>query len=147
MSEGPQGQKDFLSNVLVKMIEKNSEEITREWIRELESRIPALTGHEEFLARMNRGVLEAVRQGLRDQGGAWDPKVFRQAGRDLRRMRAGLPDVLNAMALSRKGIWMHVVRKKILSSLMEIYITLELNNRIIFIYDRIIYHLSRGYME
>ena len=42
-------------------------------------------------------------------------------------MDAALPDVLNAMALSRKGIWMHVVRKKILSSLMEIYITLELN--------------------
>ncbi|MFY9398328.1 MAG: NUDIX domain-containing protein [Desulfomonilia bacterium] len=147
ISECPQGQEAFLSNVLVKMIEKDAEEITREWIRELESRVPALSGHGEFLARMNRDVLEAVRQGLRDRAGAWSSMAFRQAGRELRRMDAALPDVLNAMALSRKGIWMHVVRKKILSSLMEIYITLELNNRIIFIYDRIIYQISRGYME
>ena len=67
--------------------------------------------------------------------------------KDLRRLGIPLPDILNAMALSRKHIWMHVVKKKILSSPLEIYITLEFNNRIIFLYDRINYFLSVGYMS
>jgi len=49
------------------------------------------------------------------------------------------------MALSRKSIWSHVMQKKILSSPLEIYTTLEFNNRIIFIYDRINYYITTGY--
>lgn len=147
VAPGAQGQKNFLSNVLVTIIEKNAAEITREWVHEVRSRIPVLSVHAEYLGEMNRKVLKAVRQGLHEHGDSFDSLRFKDNGRDLRRLDIGFPDVLNAMALSRKGIWMHVIRKKILSSPMEIYITLELNNRIIFLYDRIIYHLSSGYME
>jgi ADP-ribose pyrophosphatase YjhB (NUDIX family) len=147
VSPGPQGQKSFLSNVLVKMIEKNAGEITREWAQEMRSRIPVLSVHAEFFSEMNRKVLKAVRQGLREHGDSFDYLKFKDTGKDIRRLKIGFPDVLNAMALSRKSIWMHVIRKKILSSPLEIYITLELNNRIIFLYDRIIYHMSSGYME
>lgn len=144
---GPQGQRSFLSNILVKMIEKDAAEITREWMQEMRLRIPALSAHADFFGEMNRKVLKAVRQGLREHGGSFDFIRFKDAGKDIRRLEISLPDVLNAMALSRKSIWMHVIRKKILSSPMEIYITLELNNRIIFLYDRIIYHISSGYIE
>jgi len=147
VSPGAQGQKNFLSNVLVAIIEKNAVEITREWVHEVRSRIPVLSVHAEYLSEINRKVLNAVRQGLHEHRDSFDYLRFKDNGRDLRRLDIGFPDVLNAMALSRKGIWMHVIRKKILSSPMEIYITLELNNRIIFLYDRIIYHLSSGYME
>ena len=147
MAQGAQGQKNFLSNVLVAIIEKNAAEITREWVHEVRTRIPVLSVHAEYLGEMNRKVLKAVRQGLQERGGSFDYLRFKDNGRDLRRLDIGFPDVRNAMALSRKSIWMHVIRKKILSSPMEIYITLELNNRIIFLYDRIIYHLSAGYME
>ncbi len=147
VAPGAQGQKNFLSNVLVTIIEKNAAEITREWVHEVRSRIPVLSMHAEYLGEMNRKVLKAVRQGLHEHGDSFDSLRFKDNGRDLKRLDIGFPDVLNAMALSRKGIWMHVIRKKILSSPMEIYITLELNNRIIFLYDRIIYHLSSGYME
>ncbi len=147
VSPGAAEQKTFLSNILVKLIEKNADEITRDWIKDVRSGIPALSIHADFLAEMNRKVLKGIRTGLQGRADSLDYIRFKDTGKDLRRLGISIPDMLNAMALSRKGIWMHVINKKILSSPLEIYITLELNNRIIFLYDRIIYHISAGYVE
>ena len=70
---------------------------------------------------------------------------FIKTGRELKDIQLPLPELITAMALSRKSIWTHVMMKKILASPLEIYTTLELNNRIIFIYDKIIYFLAKGY--
>lgn len=142
-----QEQKAFLSNVLVKLIEKNSDDITNEWVQEVRSGIPALSIHMSYLSDMNRKVLKSIRNGLQGKGDMLEFIRFKDTGKDIRRLGIDFPDVFNAMALSRKRIWMHVIQKKILSSPLEIYITLELNNRIIFLYDKIIYHVSSGYMS
>ena len=68
-------------------------------------------------------------------------------GRELKKSALPLPELMTAMALSRKSIWKHVINKKIFASPLEIYTTLELNNRIIFIYDRINYFLTKGYCD
>ncbi len=147
MTPGLTEQKAFLSNVLVKLIDKNTDEITGEWTTEVRSGIPALSIHMKFLSEVNRKVLKSIRNGLQGKGDTLEYLKFRDTGRDLRRLGIDFPDVFNAMALSRKRIWMHVIQKKILSSPLEIYITLELNNRIIFLYDKVIYYLSAGYMD
>jgi len=56
-----------------------------------------------------------------------------------------LPSVLTVMALSCKAIWTQVMKPRILGSPLQIYTTLELNNRIIFLYDKMDYHLAVGY--
>ncbi len=147
VSPGPQEQKTFLSNILVKLIEMNADEITREWASEVRSSIPALSVHMDFLSEVNRKVLRSVREGLQGRADSLGYIKFKDTGKDIRRLGIAFPFVLNALALSRKRIWMHVVQKKILSSPLEIYITLELNNRIIFLYDRVIYHISAGFVE
>jgi 8-oxo-dGTP diphosphatase len=147
IAPGALEQKAFLSNVLVKLIEMNADEITREWASEVRSSIPELSVHMEFLSEVNRKVLRSVRGGLQGRADDLDYIKFKDTGKDIRRLGIGFPAVLNAIALSRKRIWMHVIQKKILSSPLEIYITLELNNRIIFLYDKIIYHISAGYVE
>jgi uncharacterized small protein (DUF1192 family) len=40
-----------------------------------------------------------------------------------------------------------VIKQRILSSPLEIYSTLELNNRIIFLYDKVNYYITKGYMR
>lgn len=140
-------QKAFLSNILVKIIERNAEEIMDVWSREVVSRIPVLSDHMGILSRVNRQVLESVRSSLQGGGNAHDLLAFRDAGRDMKRLGIDFPEVFNAMALSRKSIWVYLIGKKIISSPFEIYITLELNNRIIFLYDKIIYQISSGYAD
>lgn len=140
-------QKSFLSNMLVKIIEKNSGEITRDWSHEVRTAIPGILAHLDFLIEVNQKILKGVKEGLRGKKNSLDFIKFKDIGKELRRLGLPLPDILNAMALSRKHIWLHVVNKNILSSPLEIYITLELNNRIIFLYDKINYFLSAGYMS
>jgi 8-oxo-dGTP diphosphatase len=140
-------QREFLSNMLVKIIEKNSGEITREWSNDVRTGIPGVARHLDVLMHVNKKVLKGVREGLRGRKDSLDFVKFKDTGKDLRQLDIPLPDILNAMALSRKHIWMHVIRKKVLSSPLEIYITLELNNRIIFLYDKINYYVTAGYMN
>ncbi len=140
-------QKKFLSRVLMKMIGRDLEEISRSWAEDLQSIAPHLTPHLETLLTMNRKVLKGVQTWLKGKSQTIDFEEFMEKGQKLSRLAIPLPDVLNAMALSRKSIWMHVVKKKILSSPLEIYTTLELNNRIIFLYDKINYYLTAGYFK
>jgi len=141
-------QRTFLSNMLVKIIDKNSGEITRNWSHELRTAIPGILGHLDFLTEMNKKILKGVKEGLQgNKKNSLDLIRFKDIGKDLKRHGIPLPDILNALALSRKHIWMHVVKKKILSSPLEIYITLEFNNRIIFLYDKINYFIAEGYMS
>jgi hypothetical protein len=49
------------------------------------------------------------------------------------------------MALSRKAIWCQITGRHVFKSPRTLYTTLELSNRIVFLYDRINHHLSRGY--
>jgi ADP-ribose pyrophosphatase YjhB (NUDIX family)/SAM-dependent methyltransferase len=142
-----QKQKKFLSSVLIKMIARDMEEISRSWAEDVQSIAPNLTPHLETLLKMNRRVLRGVQAWLKGKSQAIDFDIFLKKGKTLSMLDIPLPDVLNAMALSRKSIWMHVVKKKILSSPFEIYTTLELNNKIIFFYDKINYCLTAGYFE
>ncbi|HPC46590.1 MAG TPA: NUDIX hydrolase [Deltaproteobacteria bacterium] len=139
------GHGRILSDFLVKVIEKDREEIVRAWAEEALAAIPALGGAMDTLERLNRTVLEGVRAGLAGVRQPFDREALRAVGRELRRMGVRLPDILDALALSRKSIWIHVVRRRILSSPLEIYSTLELNNRIIFLYVRVYHHITYGY--
>jgi ADP-ribose pyrophosphatase YjhB (NUDIX family)/SAM-dependent methyltransferase len=142
-----QKQKKFLSNVLIEMIGRDLEEISRSWAEDVQSIAPKLAPHLETLLNMNRTVLRCVQAWLKGKSQAIDFDEFLKKGKALSMLHIPLPDVLNAMALSRKSIWMHVVKKKILSSPLEIYTTLELNNQIIFLYDKINYYLTAGYFK
>ncbi len=133
----------LLSNILVKIIDKDRDEISRAWAAEVKTGIPSLAARMDVLVGINRAVLEGVKEGLEKR--PFDGARFVEAGRLLRQLGLRLPDILNALALSRKSIWVHVIGQKILSSPLEIYSTLELNNRIIFLYDKVNYHITEGY--
>ncbi|HOM28320.1 MAG TPA: hypothetical protein PLS81_02545 [Deltaproteobacteria bacterium] len=139
------GSGPILSDVLVKVIEKDREAIVKAWADEVKSSIPALAPAIDEIERLNRAVLEGVRLGLRGQRHPFDRDMLRREGRSLREKGLPLPEILDALALSRKNIWVHVIGKRILSTPLEIYSTLELNNRIIFLYDKVYHHLTEGY--
>jgi ADP-ribose pyrophosphatase YjhB (NUDIX family) len=135
-----------LSNILIKVIDKDRDEITKSWADEVKSSIPAMDRHMNMLRGMNKVVLQAIKEGLEKEKKSFEAKRFMEAGSKMRELDIPLPDILNALALSRKNIWVHVIKQRILSSPLEIYSTLELNNRIIFLYDKVNYYITKGYM-
>jgi 8-oxo-dGTP diphosphatase len=136
-----------LSNILIKVIDKDREEITKNWAHEVKASIPSVDRHMKTLRGMNKAVLQTIKEGLEKEKKAFEAEWFIQAGSKLRALDIPLPDILNALALSRKNIWVHVIKQRILSSPLEIYSTLELNNRIIFLYDKVNYYITKGYMK
>jgi len=135
-----------LSNILVKVIDKDRDEINACWAHEVKASIPSLIPHLKWLCEINEVILHAVREGMEQKKKPFKPERFEKAGARMKDLQIPLPEILNALALSRKNIWVHVIKQRILSSPVEIYSTLELNNRIIFLYDKINYYIARGYM-
>lgn len=144
---GEAGNAAFLSNVLVKMVDTNMHGITDEWLRDVAKKVMLTDALVTELRRLNMQILRGVRKWLERGGATEGADSFIGFGGSLRRRGMKLPDVLTATALSRKSLWMRLVREKLFSTPLEIYSTLELNNRIVFFYDKINYHLASGYME
>jgi len=140
------GQQKFLSDLLIKILEKDSEAITGRWTENVKRRVPELNSYLKILAPLHTGILNTARAVLRGDASQIESAEFISMGRKLKSCSVPLPAVLTALALSRRSIWIHVVSKKILASPLEIYATLELNNRIIFLYDRINTYLCSGYL-
>ncbi len=140
-------QKHLLSNVLLKILNTDSAEMTDRWSNEVSVKVPALEPYLFILRDINGSIIQSIQNHLQGVIRGNDYSEFIPIGRNLHHARVPLPELLTALALSRRTIWTHVIKKRILASPLEIYTTLELNNRIIFIYDRIIYFIAKGYGE
>lgn len=135
-------QDDLLSNVLIQIIDKDREEILRRWLEDVETLLPHLAPQREKLTALNSSILDTVQTCLRGNDETCDFRSYAKTGLKLKESGIALPDLLTIAALSRKTIWMHVVKRRLLKSPLEIYTALELNNRIIFLYDKINYYLT-----
>ncbi len=145
LTQATNEQKHFLSNVLIKILSTDNSEITKEWFTEIAAKVPKLEHFQDVLKQVNGKILVSLQKHLQGEIRGNDYAEFILIGAELKDSHLPLPELLTALALSRKTIWTHVIKKRILASPLEIYTTLELNNRIIFIYDRIIYFLAKGY--
>ena len=143
----PPEENTFLSNVMARVIDRQWDEITRHWMEDVKKIAPNILSHLQLMAEVHDRALKEVQHLLRGKGSDFDYLYFLDAGKRLRTLEVPLPCILNAMALSRKSIWSQVMKRHILGSSIQIYTTLELNNRIIFVYDRMNYHLTVGYMQ
>ncbi len=140
-------QKRLLSNVLIRLIGSDGREITEAWTSETLIKVPGLKEFLPLLIEVNILILRVLQNHMEGQLVSQDLSEFVKRGSDLMKAGVPLPELVTALALSRKSIWIHVIRNNILASPLEIYATLELNNRIIFIYDRILYSIVCGYSE
>lgn len=143
----PKEEKAFLSNVLVRLIDRHEDEIASQWMEDVKAIIPDIASHVKLMSEVHTRALREVQNLLRGRRGAFDHNYFIEAGIRLSNHDVPMPSVLNVMALSRKAIWTQVMKRKILGSPLQIYTTLEMNNRIIFLYDRIDYYLTVGYIR
>jgi len=137
----------FLSNVLVKVIDKHINEILRRWSDEVTKKLPHLNKHLELLLPLNKSILRGIQYWLQRQKDMLGVEEFIDMGYNLKKADIELADIMTVLALSRKSLWLYILHEKIVSSLLEIYTSLELNNRIIFFYDKIIYNIIIAYTK
>jgi len=74
-------------------------------------------------------------------------RVYTELGRT--RFREGIPlyEVILAFMLIKRHLWLFVQRESLFNSTVELHQALELNNKVVYFFDRAIYFVSMGYEQ
>ncbi|HNQ85084.1 MAG TPA: hypothetical protein PLP82_04135 [Deltaproteobacteria bacterium] len=74
-------------------------------------------------------------------------KVYTELGR--KRFREGIPlhEVILAFMLVKRNLWEFIQEKQFLETTFEMKQALELNNKVVLFFDRVIYFVSMGYED
>ncbi len=139
--------RSFLSTMLIKLIDTNMDEMVESWSIEVLNELPELTGYMEILTSVHKNSLRGIQYWLKRRTDTLGVEEFIETGKILNSRGISLPDILTVLALSRKSLWLQLIKEKILLTPINIYTILEVNNRIIFFYDKINYFLTKGYFS
>lgn len=73
--------------------------------------------------------------------------IYTEIGRE--RCREGIPlqDVIMAFMLAKRNLWFYVRDMKFFDSMDEIMQALEMNNKVVYFFDRAIYFVTCGYED
>ncbi len=135
-------QYTFIANIIASMIDDEIELFTQQWKREM----PNVNNNIfHFLIFIHQMALHTIKLWLTGNRIWKNFREFYIMGKQLKKENISLKDILSAIALSRKCIWIQAIEKNILHSPLEVYTMLEINNRIILFYDKISYFLIKGY--
>ena len=136
---------------LVELIQSHSEELSQQVLKEMLSRKETESYNKLHRKEVYRRIYE-VYSGL----GSWlskdTPKDdleehYTRLGK--RRFTEGIPlkEVVMALLLIKKYLWLYILETYLFKSTFEIYQSLEMNNRVVLFFDRAIYFSSMGYEE
>jgi hypothetical protein len=138
---------------LVKLIEDNQGELTQRSLKDLQERDETRQYRNvqpELLKERVSDVYSKLVSWLNKErrAGAGDiQKYYTDLGK--RRFSEGIPlsEVVLAFMLLKRHLWLFVTEKQFFDSTYECYQALELNNKVVLFFDRIIYFATLGYEE
>ncbi len=135
-------QYELIASIIASMIESDIELFKSHW----DSEIPKYDSSDyALLLSIHQKALQTIKLWLTGNRVWKNFRDFSVLGMQLKKEDVALRDILSAIAISRKSIWVEVIEKNILHSPLEIYTALEINNRIILFYDKITYFIIKGY--
>lgn len=141
----------MVSNKLVKLIEANADELTRRLMKDLLSREETKSYRdlsEDLVYERVYDVYSRLDHWLGRENSKGAIKRFYVAlGK--KRYREGIPlhELIMTFMLIKRHLWMYILEKQFFDSTYEINQSLELNNRVVLFFDRIIFFACIGYEE
>jgi len=148
--KGPVHKKgDFLSDNLIRLIEKNAEIITNRWLEDVTTR-KSTPNYAKFDPKTsfsrNKSVIKHFGDWL---GGSYSnkeiKKFYKELGQDRRIEGFSLSEILSALSLSRKYIWEFALSQGMWNKPLDIYMVLELERRMMLFFDKASYYIAKGY--
>ena len=140
---------DYLSDKLIKLIESNAEVIARRWLNHIISNKSSPTyAKADAESTLQRNLL-VVGQFGKWLGGFYNDddirSFYRKLGSERKKEGFALSEILSAISLTRKYIWEFALSQRMWTSTIDIYMTLELERRMMLFFDRASYYAARGY--
>jgi hypothetical protein len=140
-----------IATKLIKIIEKNSEIIAEKWVDEVTtSPYTRSYWNVSFEELQERAASICDRIGYflgrrlpRERLAAF----YRRIGQSRRAQGYSVEEVVMALLLLKRHIWLFVMQEGFLNTNLELYQALELNNRVVLYFDRAIYFVTQAYSE
>lgn len=140
-----------LATKLIKIIEKNSDIIADKWVDEVTT------------SPYTRSYWNVTREELRERAGSVCDRIgyflsqnlpkdrfaafYHRVGEARRAQGYEVEEVVMALLLLKRHIWLFVLQEGFLSTNLELYQGLELNNRVVLYFDRAMYFVAQAYSE
>jgi hypothetical protein len=139
----------MISQKFINLIEDNSKEISEYWINDIRGNESTPSFHEEDREECigyGMSILQELGNWLDEKDKGADVKdIYIELGRTRAKQGYPLQDIISAQLLLKRHIWLYVLSHGFLSTAFEIYQILELNNRVVYFFDRLIYYMIYGY--
>ncbi|MBN1533026.1 MAG: hypothetical protein JXA20_10220 [Spirochaetes bacterium] len=141
----------LISDKLVELVQKHSKTIVKRWSARLLSD-PTTSGYSQ----KNIKFAESEAVDLLENMGRWISydtakeeigRRYANEGIELFKMGIPLCEVIRAMYVLRRTLWLFVENESAFDSAFQLHQMRELNDRVILFFDRAEYYVIRGYME
>jgi hypothetical protein len=138
-----------LSRKLVALIENNAEELTRKWMEIVRTHADTPTYHSYDQGRLHErafSVYSQLGKWLSDQTTKDEIMgVYSNLGRRRREEGFKLSEVLQALIITRRVLWLKIESEGLLDSALDFSLAMQLSNRTILFFDRAMFYTALGY--
>ncbi len=143
------GMATHVSLKLVELIEQNADELTRNCLIELRSHGCTPTFHtydeDEIYSRAFNVYSQLGKWISFETAKEEIAEHYMTLGVQRRKEGFSLSEVIQALIITRRHLWYKVRSEGFLDTALDLYQALELNNRVLYFFDRAIYYTSLGY--
>lgn len=141
----------LISDKLVELVEKHSEEILKRWTSRLLSD-PTTSSYTsanlKFIEDKARAVMKNLGQWVSYDTTKEDVgRRYAAEGIELFRMGIPLCETVRALMVLRRTLWNFVLNESAFDSAFQLHQILELSDRVVLFFDRALYYMVRGYTE
>ncbi|MCJ7744838.1 MAG: hypothetical protein MUP40_00925 [Actinobacteria bacterium] len=139
-----------LTGQLVEIIENDSDKIAETWYREVKdsSYTPSVGGiSEEDALKMATDVYRKLGYWLMRTHGHEVKETYHRFGEQLYWKHFRMEEVVMTLVLIKRYLWLHLLEGGLMTTRLELYQALELNNKVVLYFDRAIYFAIIGYKE
>jgi ADP-ribose pyrophosphatase YjhB (NUDIX family) len=140
---------NFLSDILVEVIEKNAELISDHWVKDviINKSTPSynLISPKELSMRFNDDAGQYISWLTGNYSYEKMKKYYRNLGAMRKKEGYALSELISALSLIRKYIWEFALAQGMWNKTIDIYRTLELERRMMLFFDKASYNVCKGY--
>jgi len=142
-------KKNLLSDHLVDLIEKSAEDIARKCVEDVKKNW-STTGYHDFdRVRLFKRFFIILSQFGKWMDGYYsddDIRIFyTKVGKTRKKEGLPLADVLSTLSLIKKQVFLFTIPRGVWERTINIYMSLELDRRIMLFFDKVAYYMTLGY--
>lgn len=138
----------MLEEKLVEIIEQNSDNIALTWYREAKEsaympNLKNLTQEEALSIATN--VYSKLSQWLKPSRHEEIQAAYERYGETCYTKGFRMEEVVQSLVLIKRYLWLHLLERGIMTTNIEVYQALDVNNKVVLYFDRAIYFGLIGY--